>query len=194
MTDMEVLKELLLNLDSQTIDKLFIDFGYDSELCKRLLEILQDDEFEEKTKHKFTPDFANISKDSNNLRQVMNRFLAKRDKKDPDVYNHKHSGVGKDVYRQIMNKDTKRHKDKTLFYRIALILELDRYELSYLLNVAGHNFTPWASISDSIITYYLSNHIYDMDIIEEVFKEYNAGTLYNHEYEDKMEVKRNGLR
>lgn len=177
MTDLEILKNVLAEIPQKELYSLLNEHGLNTEFGEALHMVLQQDDFQEMLKNRFSLKDANVPRYPDTLRLLLNRLLDRRNMKDSELYNQ--CNIGKDHYGQLVNGKIKRYKKKGLFFQFALILQLDYYEAVYLLNLAGHHFAPWISMRDYLVAHCLSNKIYDLGHVEALLEEHGAESLYD---------------
>jgi hypothetical protein len=164
-------------MSQKDLNDLLNESGLNTAFGCALHEVLQRADYQEMLNDRFSLEDASVSPHPDTLRLLLYRLLDRRNMTDSQLYHQ--CDIGKDHYNQVVNGKIKRYKKKGLFFQFALILQLDYFEAVYLLNLAGHPFTPWANMRDYIIAHCLCCKIYDFDEVETLLEKYGADSLYD---------------
>ena len=174
MTEVELLKIVLSEMDQSALNNLLSTHGIETDFGRSLNEFLQREDVNEAMKSRFRLDSSAVSR-PDTLKLALIRFVNRQNMTEKDLYGK--CNISNNHYYQVRDGTIKRHKNKGLFFQFALALKLSYYEAVYLLNLAGHHFTPWMSMRDYIIAHCLFNKIYDFDRVNELLEKYGAEFL-----------------
>lgn len=169
----ELLKTLLSKLSQHELDNLLNGENIESEFGKALHSFLQEPDVGELMAKRFdlgTPSFST----PDTLKDALLRFLKRTDIKESLLYR---DFLDKDHYYQIRDGKIKRPRSKKIFFRFALILQLDYFEAVYLLNLGGHIFNPSLSMYDYVIGHCLCTKKYDIKTVNKLLEEKGLSSL-----------------
>lgn len=183
----QLLQEILCRLSEQQIASLLIDLGWDSpagiSLRKRLEKQKQFRWMQDISDDFTIQDALRIELESNhNYRneffEELIRFVDRAQKTDAQVYNA--IGMNRTLwYRLRDNKDARTSKRNVL--KMAIVLQLDYWELYYLVNLAGYSFVPNYDVTDRVISFCVRHQIYDTMQIDALLNENREQTLFTEE-------------
>lgn len=184
VTEKELLIAVLSRLDTLQVHAILEDIGRNTSLGEALYRVLEEDcnwgsetGFSmEELKEILKKELESAQDYRREFYQELIHFADRAQKTDAQVYNA--IGMNRTLwYRLRDHKDARTNKRNVL--KMAIVLQLDYWEMYYLVNLSGHSLLPGDDKTDQIVSFCVRHKIFDMDKVDELLAEAGENTLFS---------------
>lgn len=185
VTERQLLIEVLSRLDEKQLLGLVEELGRDQPLGQALSALLEE-EFKDKQKTLKMDELKRLLKEELEVTQGYRRefykelifFVDRAQKTDAQVYNE--IGMNRTLwYRLRDNKSARTNKRNVL--KMAVILQLDYWEMYYLVNLAGYSLLPGDDLTDRTVAFCVRHGIYEKGKVDELLVEAGEKPLFSED-------------
>lgn len=184
ITEKQLLIEILSRLDERQLLGLVEEMGREQPLGQALLSLLE--EFRWIQRPLGMEELKKLLKEELEVTEGYRRefykeliyFVDRAQKTDAQVYNE--IGMNRTLwYRLRDNKNARTNKRNVL--KMALILQLDYWEMYYLVNLAGYSLLPGDDLTDRTVAFCVRHRIYEKGKVDELLVEAGEKPLFSEE-------------
>lgn len=182
----KLLIEILTRLDEHQLLGIMEELEKDGPLGGELRRILEEDCHwnpsasltMEELKDNLKKELEHTNGNRREFYRELIRFVDRAQKTDAEVYNA--IGMNRTLwYRLRDNKNARTNKRNVL--KMAIFLQLDYWEMYYLINLAGYSLMPGDDSTDRIVAFCIRRKIYDRRQIDELLWEAGETPLFSDE-------------
>ena len=175
VTDKELLVQVLSRLDERQLIGIVEEIGVEQPLGQALVKILEEElHWSEKTlkldqlKVLLKEELETTQGTRREFYKELIYFVDRAGKTDAQVYNE--IGMNRTLwYRLRDNRNAKTNKRNVL--KMAVILQLDYWEMYYLVNLAGYSLLPKDDLTDRTVAFCIRHGIYEKGKVDELLIE-----------------------
>lgn len=185
ITEKQLLLAVLSRLDERQLMGLVEEMGRDQPLGQALFQVLEEELcWTQKTLG--MDELKALLKEELEVTQGYRRefykeliyFVDRAQKTDAQVYNE--IGMNRTLwYRLRDNKNARTNKRNVL--KMAVILQLDYWELYYLVNLAGYSLLPRDDLTDRTVAFCVRHGIYEKGKVDELLVEAGEKALFSED-------------
>lgn len=185
ITDKRLLVEVLSRLEERQLIGLLEEIGKEQPLGQALIKVLEEELCWTQEPLRME-ELKVLLKEELEVTQGFRRefykelifFVDRAQKTDAQVYNE--IGMNRTLwYRLRDNKNAKTNKRNVL--KMAVILQLDYWEMYYLVNLAGYSLLPGEDRTDQTVAFCIRHRIYEKEKVDELLIEAGEKTLFSEE-------------
>ena len=188
ITERQLLIEVLSRLDEKQLLGLIEEMGREQPLGQALCDLLEEEfkTFHWTQKTLKMEELKRLLKEELEVTQGYRRefykeliyFVDRAQKTDAQVYNE--IGMNRTLwYRLRDNKNARTNKRNVL--KMAVILQLDYWELYYLVNLAGYSLLPGDDVTDRTVAFCVRHGIYEKGKVDELLIEAGEKPLFSED-------------
>ncbi len=185
VTDKELLVQVLSRLDERQLIGIVEEIGMEQPLGQALVKILEEElHWSEKTlkldqlKILLKEELETTQGTRREFYKELIYFVDRAGKTDAQVYNE--IGMNRTLwYRLRDNRNAKTNKRNVL--KMAVILQLDYWEMYYLVNLAGYSLLPKDDLTDRTVAFCIRHGIYEKGKVDELLIEAGEKPLFSED-------------
>lgn len=185
VTDKELLVQVLSRLDERQLIGIVEEIGMEQPLGQALVRILEEElHWSEKTlkldqlKILLKEELETTQGTRREFYKELIYFVDRAGKTDAQVYNE--IGMNRTLwYRLRDNRNAKTNKRNVL--KMAVILQLDYWEMYYLVNLAGYSLLPKDDLTDRTVAFCIRHGIYEKGKVDELLIEAGEKPLFSED-------------
>ena len=185
VTDKELLVQVLSRLDERQLIGIVEEIGVEQPLGQALVKILEEElHWSEKTlkldqlKVLLKEELETTQGTRREFYKELIYFVDRAGKTDAQVYNE--IGMNRTFwYRLRDNRNAKTNKRNVL--KMAVILQLDYWEMYYLVNLAGYSLLPKDDLTDRTVAFCIRHGIYEKGKVDELLIEAGEKPLFSED-------------
>ncbi len=185
VTDKELLVQVLSRLDERQLIGIVEEIGVEQPLGQALVKILEEElHWSEKTlkldqlKVLLKEELETTQGTRREFYKELIYFVDRAGKTDAQVYNE--IGMNRTLwYRLRDNRNAKTNKRNVL--KMAVILQLDYWEMYYLVNLAGYSLLPKDDLTDRTVAFCIRHGIYEKGKVDELLIEAGEKPLFSED-------------
>ena len=185
VTDKELLVQVLSRLDERQLIGIVEEIGVEQPLGQALVKILEEElHWSEKTlkldqlKVLLKEELETTQGTRREFYKELIYFVDRAGKTDAQVYNE--IGMNRTLwYRLRDNRNAKTNKRNVL--KMAVILQLDYWEMYYLVNLAGYSLLPKDDLTERTVAFCIRHGIYEKGKVDELLIEAGEKPLFSED-------------
>ena len=185
VTDKELLVQVFSRLDERQLIGIVEEIGVEQPLGQALVKILEEElHWSEKTlkldqlKVLLKEELETTQGTRREFYKELIYFVDRAGKTDAQVYNE--IGMNRTLwYRLRDNRNAKTNKRNVL--KMAVILQLDYWEMYYLVNLAGYSLLPKDDLTDRTVAFCIRHGIYEKGKVDELLIEAGEKPLFSED-------------